>query len=204
MRKRVIGGVMIAATMLLAYPPQQNLTRENQVEGQSRAPQSLDVIQQKFDNHPSYQVPVSLVETIDGDTVKVKLNGKTETVRYLLVDTPESKKPGLCIQPFAKEAYDRNKQLLGSGKVTIEFDKGSMRDSYGRLIAYVYVDGKSVEETLLKEGFARVAYIMDPPYKYLRLFREDENSAKKRRVNIWSRPNYVTDRGFEGCMPIGK
>lgn len=195
---------MIAATTLLAYPPQQNLTRENQVVVQTGAPQFRDVIQQKVDNQPSYQVPVSLVETIDGDTVKVKVNGKTETIRYLLVDTPESKKPGMCIQPFAKEAYYRNKQLLGSGKVTIEFDKGSMRDAYGRLLAYVYVDGKSVEETLLKEGFARVAYIMDPPYKYLRLFREDENSAKKRRVNIWSRLNYVTYRGFEGCMPIGK
>ncbi|WP_051591127.1 thermonuclease family protein [Bacillus sp. UNC438CL73TsuS30] len=195
---------MIAATTLLAYPPQQNLTRENQVEGQTGAPQSRDVIKQNVDNHLSYQVPVFLVETIDGDTVKVKVNGKTETVRYLLVDTPESRKPGMCIQPFAKEAYDRNKQLLGSGKVTIEFDKGSMRDSYGRLLAYVYVDGKSVQETLLKEGFARVAYIMDPPYKYLRLFKEDENQAKKRNLNIWTRHNYVTYRGFEGCMPIGK
>ncbi|MFD0824631.1 thermonuclease family protein [Neobacillus sp. M.A.Huq-85] len=204
MRKRILGGVMIAATTLLAYPHQQNLSRGNQVEVQTGAPQSREVIQQNVDNYPSYQMPVSLVETVDGDTVKVKYNRKTETVRYLLVDTPESKKPGMCNQPFAKEAYYRNKQLLSSGKITIEFDRGSMRDSYGRLLAYVYVDGKSVQETLLKEGFARVAYIMDPPYKYLRLFREDEYIAKKRRVKIWSLPNYVTYRGFEGCIPIGK
>lgn len=146
-------------------------------------------------------MPVSLLETIDGDTIKVKINGKTVTVRYLLVDTPESKKPGMCVQPYSKEAYYRNKQLLEGGRVTIEFDKGSMRDSYGRLLAYVYVDGKSVQETLLKEGFARVAYIMDPPYKYLRLFKEDENQAKKRKLNIWTRPNYVTYRGFVGCEP---
>ncbi|MBI0580064.1 thermonuclease family protein [Neobacillus cucumis] len=165
------------------------------------APQSRDVIQKNVDSNPSDQVPVSLVETIDGDTLKVKYNRKTEAVGYLLVDTPESKKPGMCVQPYAKEAYFRNKQLLEGGKVTIEFEKGRMRDSYGRLLAYVYVDGKSVQETLLQEGFARVAYIMYPPYKYLRLFKEEENQAKKRKVNVWSRPNYVIDRGFEGCEP---
>jgi micrococcal nuclease len=55
--------------------------------------------------HPTNQVPVSLVETIDGDTIKVWLNGKMETVRYLLVDTPESKNPNMCVQRYAKEAY---------------------------------------------------------------------------------------------------
>ena len=33
------------------------------------------------------------METIDGDTIKARVKGKVETIRYLLVDTPESKKP---------------------------------------------------------------------------------------------------------------
>nr|WP_281250291.1 thermonuclease family protein [Virgibacillus proomii] len=41
----------------------------------------------------------------------------------------------------------------------MEFDVGELKDKYGRLLAYVYVDGKSVQETLLKEGLPRVAYI---------------------------------------------
>lgn len=36
------------------------------------------------------QIPVEVVEVIDGDTIKVKYNGNTEKVRYLLIDTPET------------------------------------------------------------------------------------------------------------------
>jgi micrococcal nuclease len=65
----------------------------------------------------------------------------------------------------------------------------------------VYVDGKSVQEALLKEGLARVAYIMKPPYKYLTFYKEDENLAKSNRLNIWSKPGFVTRWGFKGCEP---
>jgi micrococcal nuclease len=69
------------------------------------------------------------------------------------------------------------------------------------MLAYVYVDGESIQGTLLKEGYARVAYIMNPPYKYLETFREDESLAKREKVNIWSRWNFVANWGFNGCLP---
>lgn len=153
-------------------------------------------------NHSSNNknlIPVTLVETVDGDTIKVNYKGKEETVRYLLVDTPESKKPGTCVQPYAKAAAERNKELVNSGKLSLEFEKGNERDKYGRLLAYVFVDGKSVQEELLKEGYARVAYIYDPPYKYLSKFENDEKVAQNKNLNIWSDPGYATDHGFNGC-----
>lgn len=149
------------------------------------------------------RIPVTLIETIDGDTIKVNYKGKEETVRYLLVDTPESKKPGECVQPYAESAYNRNKQLVNSGDLSIEFD-GNQRDKYDRLLAYVFVDGKSVQEQLLKEGYARVAYIYDPPYKFLDQFKSDEQFAKNKKINIWSKPGYVTDEGFNGCTDSGQ
>ncbi|WP_026678178.1 thermonuclease family protein [Fictibacillus gelatini] len=142
---------------------------------------------------------VTLIETVDGDTIKVNYKGKEETVRYLLVDTPESKKPGTCVQPFAKDAAERNRQLVNSGKLTLEFEK-SRTDKYGRLLAYVFVDGKSVQETLLKEGYARVAYVYEPPYKYLSTYEKAEDSAQAKHLRIWSRSGYVTNRGFVGCV----
>ncbi|AJO24826.1 thermonuclease family protein [Weizmannia coagulans] len=148
----------------------------------------------------SNQQAVTLVETVDGDTIKVNYNGKVETVRYLLVDTPEEKKPGTCVQPFAESAYNKNKQLVNSGKLTLEFEtNGDKYDKYGRLLAYVYVNGKSVQEELLKGGYARVAYIYNPPYKYLSKYESDENAAKSRHLNIWSDSGFVTDSGFNGC-----
>ncbi|MEH7251183.1 thermonuclease family protein, partial [Neobacillus niacini] len=73
-----------------------------------------------------------------------------------------------------------------------------MKDSHGRLLAYVYVDGESVQGTLLKEGYARVAYVMNPPYKYLEPFRENEIIARRKNVNIWRIFNFVTNWGFNG------
>lgn len=146
------------------------------------------------------QVPITLVETIDGDTIKARVYGKVETIRYLLVDTPESKKPGMCVQPYAKEAAVRKDQLVRNGFLTLELESGNTRDDYGRVLAYVYVNQKSVQETLLKEGYTRVAYIMNPPYKYLTLFKAVENLAKRNHVKIWSRENYVSFRGFVGCL----
>lgn len=142
---------------------------------------------------------VTLLETVDGDTIKVNYKGKEETVRYLLVDTPESKKPGTCVQPFAKDAAERNRQLVNSGKLTLEFEK-SRTDKYGRLLAYIFVDGKSVQEQLLKEGYARVAYIYEPPYKYLSTYEKAEDSAQAKHLRIWSRSGFVTNRGFVGCV----
>lgn len=145
-------------------------------------------------------IPVKLIETVDGDTIKVKYKGKEETVRYLLIDTPESKKPGACVQPYAKSAFNKNKQLVNSGQLSIEFEKNSKKDKYGRLLAYVYVNGKSVQESLLKGGYARVAYIYDPPYKYLKKYQKAEQSAQNNALNIWSKSGYVTDNGFKGCV----
>lgn len=95
---------------------------------------------------PSNQHAVTLVETVDGDTIKVNYNGKVETVRYLLVDTPEEKKPGTCVQPYAVSAYNENKKLVNSGKLSLEFEtNGDKRDKYGRLLAYVFDDGIDFE-----------------------------------------------------------
>lgn len=142
------------------------------------------------------QVPVKLVKTIDGDTIKVLYNGKEINVRYLLIDTPETNHPRLGKQPFGEESKERNRQLVNSGALTLEFDIGERIDKYDRLLAYVYVDGKSVQKTLLAEGLARVAYVYPPNTRHLTPFEEAQAAAKKKGLGIWSIENYTTDSGF--------
>ncbi|MGG0158347.1 thermonuclease family protein [Bacillus velezensis] len=144
-------------------------------------------------------VGVTLNRTVDGNTIKVNYKGEVKTVRYLLVDTPKTKKPNSCVQPYGEEASARNKQLVNKGKLQLEFDKGDRTDKYGRMLAYVYADGKSVQETLLKEGLARVAYVYEPNTKYLDTYKKDEQAAKDKDLKIWSKNGYVTDKGFNGC-----
>lgn len=74
--------------------------------------------------------------------------------------------------------------MVSDGKMQLEFDKGDHRDKYERLLAYVYIDGKSVQETLLKEGLARVAYVYEPNTKYIDQFRKDEQEAKSEKLFI--------------------
>ncbi|MFK9092516.1 thermonuclease family protein [Bacillus salipaludis] len=203
MRKTVAGGAFIVAATLLAYQ-QQGIIEEDQLGGNLTDHQ---VLQSDASGEVAKisvgQVPITLVQAIDGDTIKAKINGKVETIRYLLIDTPESRKPNMCVQPFAKEAFQRNNDLVKGGSLSIEVEDGSIRDAYGRLLAYVYTDGVSIQETLLKEGFARVAYIMDPPYKYLKRYRTDETLAKESKLRIWGIKDYVTSRGFCGCVNVG-
>ncbi|AOV07048.1 thermonuclease family protein [Sporosarcina ureilytica] len=142
-------------------------------------------------------IPVELVHTIDGDTIKILYEGKEQNVRYLLIDTPELDHKQSNHQPFAEEATKRNDELLRSGNVEIEFDVGDSEDKYGRLLAYVYVDGESVQQTLLEEGLARVAYIYEPNTKHLSSFKEAEDKAENDGLGVWSIEGYVTNRGFK-------
>ncbi|EAC7083975.1 endonuclease [Listeria monocytogenes] len=138
---------------------------------------------------PENTVPVELDHVVDGDTISVKFEGETKakTVRLLLVDTPESIKPNTPVQPFAKEASNYMKKLVTDSKLTLEYDSGGATDKYGRVLAYVYADGKSINEEMLREGFARVAYVYEPNTRYLNEFKKVEASAKAKKKNIWSK-----------------
>lgn len=142
-------------------------------------------------------IPVELVKTIDGDTIKIMYEGKEQNVRYLLIDTPETNHPRLGKQPFGEKAKERNRELMSSGKLEIEFDIGGKTDKYDRMLAYIYIDGVSVQEKLLEEGLARVAYVYPPNTRHLDAYKKAEEKAKKAGIGIWTLEDYATDRGFD-------
>lgn len=113
------------------------------------------------------------------------------------MDTPESVKPGTPVQPFAKEASDRMKQLVWNKALTLEFDVGERNDKYGRLLAYVYADGVMLQKTLIQEGLARVAYVYPPNTRYLSDLEKAQAEAENGGKKIWSRAGYVTSKGFQ-------
>lgn len=137
-----------------------------------------------------------IVKVVDGDTIKVELNNKIETVRLLLIDTPESVKPNTPAQPFGKEASDFMKKTLIKDTV-VDIERGNPdRDKYGRLLAYVWLDGENINKKLISEGYARIAYVNPPNTKYLNEFRKEEQKARNKKLRIWSIENYVREDGF--------
>ncbi|TCP18320.1 micrococcal nuclease [Scopulibacillus darangshiensis] len=141
-------------------------------------------------------VTAKVSRVVDGDTIKVDYKGREEAVRFLLVDTPETHHPRLGVQPFGPEASQFTHKLLDGQTVQMELAVSGGRDKYGRMLAYLYINGKSVEEELLKRGLARVAYVYPPNTKYVDEYRAVQKKAQARGVGIWSVEDYARKDGY--------
>lgn len=135
------------------------------------------------------------MNVVDGDTMDIQFeNGKEERVRLVLVDTPETKHPTKPVQPFGPEASAFTKEMLAGKNVQVELDVQE-RDQYGRILAYVYIDGKMFNELLLEKGLARVA-VFPPNTRYVDEFYAIQKKAQEAKLGIWSIEDYVTDNGY--------
>ncbi len=139
----------------------------------------------------------SVVRVSDGDTIRIDLGdgtGKQATLRFIGVDTPETRAPDKVVQCYGREATVFARQLIGTGPVTLATDsKTSDRDRFGRLLRYVYLaDGRSVQKELLKGGYA-FAYTKFP------FTRSDEFvalqlEAQVNKRGLWSVCQPVTNQ----------
>src|SRR5215475_9713406 len=84
--------------------------------------------------HATATFSATVVHTIDGDTVDVRLvNGRIERVRILGADTPETKDPRKPVQCYGPEASAFTHAQLLNRRVRLETD-AEVRDKYGRLL----------------------------------------------------------------------
>ena len=126
-----------------------------------------------------------VIDVVDGDTVRVRMGDRTETVRYLGVDTPETVKPGTPVQCFGKQAGEYNRRLVEGRKVRLRYSV-ERRDRYGRLLAYVYVDGsrRSVNADLIARGYGE-ELVIPPNVEHAERYRRLEQQARDRRLGLW-------------------
>lgn len=132
------------------------------------------------------KVIVKFSEGVDGDTAKFDMNGEIIKVRFLAVDTPESVHPTKEVQAYGVEASNFTKEKLKNAKtIELEFDNNSDKtDKYGRYLAWIWVDGELLQDLLVKEGLAKVAYLY-ADYKYTNILQESEKIAKENKIGIW-------------------
>ena len=122
----------------------------------------------------------------DGDTIDVTLDGHTERVRLLGIDTPETVDPRRPVGCFGPEASHETKALLPPGTwVRLERDV-ELRDRYGRLLASVtrMPDKLVVNRHLLAGGFADTLRI-GPNKAYLADFAAARNQARAQKLGAW-------------------
>ena len=132
-----------------------------------------------------YQV----VRVVDGDTIVIRYNGKYEKVRLLFVDTPESVHPDKKQNiPMGKVASRYTQKKLIGKSVDLEFELKRLRGNYGRLLAYVFVDGQNINLDLVRQGLSPYYTKYGKSEKYDAEFRSAERLARKEKLNIWGDP----------------
>lgn len=129
---------------------------------------------------------VTFSKCVDGDTIKVLQDDKVITVRLLAVDTPESVKSGSAIEYYGIEASKFTcDKITNAKKIELEYDDNSDRtDKYGRLLAWVFVDDYLLQELLVQDGYAEVAYLYGD-YKYTSLLQDRQAVAEAMKKGIW-------------------
>lgn len=112
----------------------------------------------------------TVLRAVDGDTLEIDFEGTKEKVRLIGIDTPESVHPDEDRNTEeGKTASEYTASIVEGKSIELEFDV-QQRDKYGRLLAYVYVDGIMLNKTLLCDGYAVVS-TYPPNVKYVDEFK---------------------------------
>lgn len=128
------------------------------------------------------KIQAQLLSCVDGDTMILMVDNQTEKIRLLAVDSPERN------QPYYRVASDFTCNLLkNSDTIEIEMDKNADRDSYERLLSWVWVDDKLLQSKLVESGLAKVAYLYDD-YKYTNQLLTLQQQAQSQKINLWGLP----------------
>lgn len=139
------------------------------------------------DASPAPYVYYPVTQIVDGDTIKIRIEGSVETLRLIGINTPETVDPRKPVECFGKQASDAAKSLLSGKRVRIEEDPTqSTRDKYGRLLAYIWLeDGLFFNEYMIQEGYA-YEYTYDDPYKFQSQFKSDQKAAEAEKKGLWA------------------
>lgn len=129
----------------------------------------------------------NVVSIVDGDTIKVDIDGTTTTIRLIGIDTPEVVDPRKPVQCFGKEASNKEKELLRGKRVMLISDEtqGDV-DKYKRLLRYIALeDGTIVNEYMIREGYA-YEYTYQIPYVHQKAYKDAERYARENKKGLWA------------------
>jgi len=131
----------------------------------------------------------TVIRVVDGDTIEVYENKKIEKIRLIGVNTPETVDPRKDVQCYGLEASMFLKKELEGNQVALESDiSQTEKDTYGRLLRYVYLKGTNINKKIIEEGYG-FEYTYKTPYKFQKEFKEAEENAKKDEKGLWNKSN---------------
>jgi micrococcal nuclease len=128
-----------------------------------------------------------VIQVVDGDTLKVNLNGRVETIRVIGIDTPETVHPTEPVGCFGYEASQKAKELLTNTTVKVVTDEGQgTRDKYDRYLAYITLNsGKDFGTEMIRGGYA-YEYTYDSAYQNQSIYKSAEVYARTNEIGLWA------------------
>jgi micrococcal nuclease len=128
-------------------------------------------------------VPAHVIDVIDGDTIRVDLDGDEVTVRLIGIDTPEVDGPYTDEECFGPEASAYAHDRLDDEDVDLEFDV-ERTDRYGRTLAYVWIGATLVNADLVRGGYA-LTLTIPPNVQYADALARAQQGARTGGAGLW-------------------
>ncbi len=130
--------------------------------------------------------PCVVTRIVDGDTIECRGVGR---IRLIGMDTPELDQP-----PFGRQAARALAAIVPlRSEIQVERDVEA-RDRYGRVLAYLWRDGRMVNWLMVRQGWA-VLLTWPPNVQYVEWFTAAQSRAREERLGLWA------SGGFE-CLPV--
>jgi micrococcal nuclease len=135
-----------------------------------------------------------VTEVIRADEIRVIREGTSERIRLYGIDAPVDP------QPFGREALLYTTERVRGRTVEIQ---PLIRDHLDRIIAWVWIDGESLNRELLKKGMVWWYKKYLPFEKELELLEQEAREAK---IGLWAKPDPVPPWEFQSLPasePVG-
>lgn len=198
-KRKVLFSLLILVTILIfsfqnqkekysaQEPPKDSPPAENIAEPIS-TPDKVESVPEEIAEPPKAQEPEKtyrIERIVDGDTIKVNIDGKIESVRLIGIDTPEiNVTPKQC---FALEAKSEAEKMLSGKNVILKNDASqSDRDKYNRLLRYVYIGDQFYNRYMVAEGFAHEYTYANNLYQFQSEFKSAESEARANKKGLWA------------------
>jgi len=120
---------------------------------------------------PGDTLSAQVLRVVDGTTIQVDFDGGHERVVYL------------GIEALGQPSIEANRRLVQGRHVWLELDT-PLRDSDGRLLAYVYVGDLMVNAELVRLGYAQAA-TFPPNVRHQELFLTLQREAREAQRGLW-------------------
>lgn len=160
----------------------------------SKSSVAAQVADVNLDNPPRFEkIAVDNIRSVDGDTFVFYSENKEYRLRLLMVDTPESVKKDMPVQPYGKEASNFTKAALAKGDVSLVFDEGDVKDKYDRYLAYVFVGDDLLQNELIAEGLGVVRYLNPGNDTYQSDLEAVQEQAEQSKKGAWSKFGYIKE-----------